>query len=47
MGYDAKNMKDVQELIKNNNAYIASLRKYLKLPATEDPLAKCIEESMT
>ena len=34
IGYDTSNMKAVEEMIKKNNADIASLRKQLKLPPT-------------
>jgi hypothetical protein len=34
IGYDPSNVKVVEEMIKKNNADIASLRKQLKLPPT-------------
>jgi hypothetical protein len=36
IGYDPSNVKVVEELLKKNNVDIASLRKQLKLSATED-----------
>ena len=45
IGYDPSNIKEAEELLKNKNADIASLRKQLKLPATEDSQAKEIDES--
>jgi chromosome segregation ATPase len=44
IGYDPSNVKDVEEMIKNKNADIASLRKQLKLPPTENSQAKEIAE---
>jgi hypothetical protein len=44
IGYDPSNVKDVEEMIKKNNADITSLRKQLKLPPTEDSWAKEIAE---
>jgi predicted RNase H-like nuclease (RuvC/YqgF family) len=44
IGYDSTNVKAVEEMIKNKNSDIASLRKQLKLPPTEDPRAKEIAE---
>jgi hypothetical protein len=44
IGYDPANVKAVEEMIKNKNADIASLRKQLKLPPTEDPQTKEIAE---
>jgi DNA repair ATPase RecN len=35
-GYDPSNVKAVEEMIKNKNVDIASLRKQLKLPPTVD-----------
>jgi len=43
--YDPKDVNAVEEIIKKKNLYIAALRKQLKLPATEDPLTKEIEEN--
>jgi hypothetical protein len=40
IGYDPSNVKSTKELIKTKNADIASLRKQLKISATEDPEAK-------
>jgi hypothetical protein len=40
IGYDPSNVKEDEELLKKKNADIASLRKQLKLPATEDSQAK-------
>jgi hypothetical protein len=42
--YDPSNMKAAKEMIKKKNADIASLRKQLKLPPTEDSQAKEIAE---
>jgi hypothetical protein len=36
IGYDPSNVKAVEEMLKKNNADIASLRKQLKLPPTKD-----------
>jgi hypothetical protein len=44
IGYDPANVKAAEEMIKKKNADIASLRKQLKLPPTEDPQAKEIAE---
>jgi hypothetical protein len=44
IGYDPSNIKAAEEMIKKKNADIASLRKQLKLPPTEDSQAKEIEE---
>jgi hypothetical protein len=44
IGYDPLNVKAVEEMIKKKNADIASLRKQLKLPPTEDSQAKEIAE---
>jgi len=41
------NTNATEELARKNNLDIAALRKHLKLPATEDPLAKDIEETET
>jgi hypothetical protein len=38
--YDPSNVKAVEEMIKNKNANIISLRKQLKLPPTVDSQAK-------
>jgi len=45
MGYDPSDVKAVEEAIKKKKADIAALRKQLKFPSIEDPLAKEIEES--
>jgi hypothetical protein len=45
IGYDPSNVKAVEELLKKKNDDIASLRKQLKLPATEDSQAKEMDES--
>lgn len=47
MGSDPEIMKAGEELIKKNNVDIVALRKQMKLPVTEDPLSKYIEESET
>jgi hypothetical protein len=44
IGYDPANVKAAEEMIKKKNADIASLRKQLKLPPTEDPQTKEIAE---
>jgi hypothetical protein len=44
IGYDPSNVKAVEEMIKKKNADIASLRKQLKLPPTEDSQEKEIAE---
>jgi hypothetical protein len=38
------NVKAAEEMIKNKNSDIASLRKQLKLPPTEDPQENEIDE---
>jgi hypothetical protein len=45
IGYDPYNVKVVEELLKKKNLDIASLRKQLKLPATEESWAKEIAEA--
>jgi hypothetical protein len=45
IGYNPSNVKAVEEMIKNKNADIASLRKQLKLPPIEDSKAKEITET--
>lgn len=45
IGYDPTNVKAVEDLLKKKNADIASLRKQLKLPATEDSQAKEVAET--
>jgi hypothetical protein len=40
IGYDPSNFKEAKELLNKKNADIASLRKTLKLLATEDSQAK-------
>jgi hypothetical protein len=45
IGYDPSNVKAVEELLKKKNVDIASLRKQLKLPATEDSQAKEMAET--
>jgi hypothetical protein len=44
IGYDPSNIKAAEEMIKKKNFDIASLRKQLKLPPTEDFQAKEIAE---
>jgi hypothetical protein len=44
IGYDPANVKATEEMIKNKNADIASLRKQLNLPPIEDPQTKEIAE---
>jgi len=43
--YDTTDVKATEDIIENKNAYITTLRKKLKLPSTEDPQSKEIEES--
>jgi hypothetical protein len=45
IGYDPSNVKAVEEMLKKKNVDIASLRKQLKLPPTEDAQAKEIAET--
>jgi hypothetical protein len=45
IGYDPSNVKVVEDMIKNKNADIVSLRKQLKLPPTVDSQAKEIAET--
>jgi hypothetical protein len=45
IGYDPSNVKAAEEMIKKKNADIASLRKQLKFPPTEDSQAKEIAEA--
>jgi hypothetical protein len=45
IGYDPLNVKAVKEMLKNKNFDIASLRKQLKLPPTEDAQPKEIAET--
>jgi hypothetical protein len=45
IGYDPSNVKAVEEMLKKKNVDIASLRKKLKLPPTEDSQAKEIAET--
>jgi hypothetical protein len=45
IGYDPSNVKAVEEMLKKKNVNIASLRKQLKLPPTEDSQAKEIAET--
>jgi len=47
MGYDPSNMNVAEELVKKKNVELSKLRKQLKLPASEDPMAKDIEETET
>jgi hypothetical protein len=44
ISYDPSNVKAAKEMIKKNNADIASLRKQLKLPPTKDSQVKEIAE---
>jgi hypothetical protein len=44
IGYDPTNVKAIEDMIKRKNADIASLRKQMKLPPTEDSQAKEIAE---
>ena len=44
IGQDPKDVNVVEEIIKKKKLDIVALRKQLKLPATEDPLAKDIEQ---
>jgi hypothetical protein len=45
IGYDPSNVKAAEELLKKKNVDIASLRKQLKFPATEDSQAKEMAET--
>jgi hypothetical protein len=45
ISYDPSNVKVAEEMIKKKNAYIASLRKQLKLPPTKDSQVKEIAET--
>lgn len=45
IGYDPSDVKEVEEIIKKKEADIASLRKQLKMLATQDPLTKEIKET--
>jgi hypothetical protein len=45
IGYAPSNVKAVEEMIKKKNVDIASLRKQLKLPPTEDAHTKKIAET--
>jgi hypothetical protein len=45
IGYDPSNVKAAEEMLKKKNVDIASLRKQLKLPPTEDSQAKEIAEA--
>jgi hypothetical protein len=45
IGYDPSNVKVLEEMLKNKNFDIESLRKRLKLPPTEDAQAKEIAET--
>ena len=45
IGYDPSNVKATEEMLKKNNVDIASLRKQLKFPPTEDSQAKEIVEA--
>lgn len=47
VGCNPLNIDVVEELINKNNLDIATLRKQLKFPSIEDPLAKDIEETKT
>jgi hypothetical protein len=45
IGYDPSNVKAIEEMLKNKNVDIASLRKQLKLPPTKDAQTKEIAET--
>jgi hypothetical protein len=45
IGYDPSNVKAVEEMLKNKNVDIESLRKHLKLPPMEDAQTKEIAET--
>lgn len=47
LGYDPSDFKAVEEIIKKKkkNAYIKALREQLKLPSTEDPQTKDMDEA--
>ena len=40
MGYDPSNINVAKELIKKKSTEVVALKKQLKLPASEDPMAK-------
>jgi len=40
LGYDPSNVKTTEEIIRRKNADIATLKKQLKLPSTEEPQTK-------
>ena len=43
--YDPSDVKAIEEIIKKKEVDIASLRKQLKMPTTQDPLTNEIEET--
>ena len=45
IGYEPKNVEGVEEILKKKNDDIETLRKELKISATEDPLTKDIEDN--
>jgi hypothetical protein len=45
IGYDPSNVKAAEELMKKKNVDVSSLRKQLKISATEDPQAKEMAET--
>ena len=47
MGYDPSSINAAKELIKKKNVEVAALKKQLNLLASEDPMAKEIEETET
>jgi len=40
LGYDPSDVKAIEDIARKKNADIATLRKQLKLPSTEDPQTK-------
>lgn len=45
VGYDPKDVKDAELILKKKDADIVASKKQLKLPSTEDPLTKNIAEN--
>ena len=44
LGYDPKDVKAAEYIVRRKNADIEALRKQLKLPSTKDPQAKEVGE---
>jgi len=47
LGYNPSNIAVAETLVRRKNAIIASLRRQLKMPVTEDLMANEIEETET